>query len=331
MHRSNYLWALLLLLAGTIGLPGARAEPRVQEQDNLVFLPLAQGRGNGTPPAGSLPATLVGTWFYGQLLPRALYDPATGQWGSANGLGQMYEFGVGGGFTYMAFFRIENPGCSSEVSVYRRGTARADGATLRLHPVVVKTRTVINCGGTTEKVTEGPYDERILPWSVARSQQGVKHLTISEDGKTTAYYKDGMAEELVGSWRQGEIRSAGFYNPATGVFNAEPGEGWWISITADGRYRWGEFGYGRNEQGCDLVGWVYLEGTVRVSGSHVTFTPQAGVVRVENACAPDQPRQEPWKDDAKGLTWLFHDYPDDPKLVLIPDGRFEEYVFLPEA
>jgi hypothetical protein len=51
---------------------------------------------------------------------------------------------------------------------------------------------------------------------------------------------------------------------------------------------------------------------------------------VENACAPDQPRQEPWKDDAKGFTWLFHDYPTSPKLVLLPDGRFEENVFLPE-
>jgi hypothetical protein len=215
MHRSVYMWALLvgLLLAGTIGLPRARAETSVQEQQNRVYLPLVQGHGSGAPPAGNLPAALVGTWFYGQLLPRALYDPTTGQWGSANGLGQMYEFGGDGSFTYLAFLRIESPGCSSEVTVYRRGTARADGATLRLHPVVVKTRTVIRCGGTTEKVTEGPYDERILPWIVARNQHGVKQLAITEDGKTTSYYKEGMAEELVGSWHQGEISSAGFLRP----------------------------------------------------------------------------------------------------------------------
>jgi hypothetical protein len=62
----------------------------------------------------------------------------------------------------------------------------------------------------------------------------------------------------------------------------------------------------------------------------MTFTPTTGVLRVENACAPDQPRQEPWKDDAKGFTWLFWDREASPKLVLMPDGRFEEIVFLPE-
>ena len=128
----------------------------------------------------------------------------------------------------------------------------------------------------------------------------------------------------------GEISSSGFYNPATDTFASNPDTGWWISITADGRYRWGEFGYGQNEQGCALAGWVYLEGTASVSGGHVTFTPSAGVARVENACEPDQPRQEPWKDDAKGFTWLLRDRETLPKLVLIPDGRFQEYVFLPE-
>jgi hypothetical protein len=54
-----------------------------------------------------------------------------------------------------------------------------------------------------------------------------------------------------------------------------------------------------------LSGWLYLEGAVSVSGSHITFIPSAGVVRVENACAPGQPRQEPWAEDAKGFTWLF--------------------------
>jgi hypothetical protein len=272
----------------------------------------------------------VGTWFSGQLLPRALYDPTTGRWGSANGLGQLYEFSADGGFSYMAFFRIENPGCASEVSVYRRGVARADGETLTLQPATVKTRTVIYCGGQKESVTDGPYEARALPWSVGYDNFGVKQLTIVEDGKTTIYRKDGMAPELVGTWRQGEITSAGFYDAATGVFAAEPGEGWWISIAADGRYRWGEFAHAQDNQGCALTGWVYLEGVVSVSGSRITFTPSAGVARVENACTPEQPRQEPWKDTAKGFTWLFQDRETSPKLVLMPDAKFEEYVFLPE-
>ena len=79
-----------------------------------------------------------------------------------------------------------------------------------------------------------------------------------------------------------------------------------------------------------MRGWLYLAGTVSVSGSHLTFTPSEGVARVESACTPDQPRQEPWKDDPKGFTWLFRDPETSPKLVLMPDGRFAEYEFLPE-
>jgi hypothetical protein len=322
---------LCLLIAFGVSLSSVYA----QAQQHAVSLPLILGGGTGsaptpTPPQGSLPAALTGTWFSGQLLPRALYDPTTGQWGSANGLGQMYEFAADGTYIYQAFLRIENPGCASEVSVYRQGTARADGASLTLRPVTVKTRSVTYCGGRTETVTAGPYDARTIPWSVGYNTFGVKQLTLTEDGTTTSYFKDGMAEELVGTWRKGAISSAGFYDPATGVFAAEPGEGWWISIAADGSYRWGEFGHAQDNQGCALTGWVYLIGTVSVSGSHLTFTPSAGVARVENACTPDQPRQEPWKDDPKGFTWLFRDPETSSKLVLMPDGRFAEEEFLPE-
>ena len=337
MNRSTYLRATLLclLLAFGLSLSGAYAQPRAQAQGPAVYLPLLLGGATSTaptptPPLGSLPAALSGTWFSGQLLPRALYDPITGQWGSANGLGQMYEFAANGTYTYLAFYRVENPGCASEVSVYRQGTANADGESLTLRPTTVKTRTVTTCGSRKETVTHSPYDLTTIPWSVSYDKFGHKQLTLSEQGKSTSYYKDGMAEEVVGSWRKGEITSAGFYDPATGVFAADPGEGWWLSIGADGRYRWGEFAHGQNNQGCALTGWLYLEGTVGVSGSYITFTPSAGVARVENACTPDQPSQQPWKEDAKGFTWLFHDYPTSPKLVLMPDGRFEEIVFLPE-
>jgi hypothetical protein len=264
------------------------------------------------------------------MLPRALYDPTSGRWSSANGLGQMYTFAVDGGYTYQAFFRVENPGCASEVSVYRQGTAHASDTSLTLEPATVKTRTVMLCGGRQETVTDGPYDARTIPWSVAHSQLGVRQLTLTEAGEPTIYLKDGMAEELAGTWHKGDIISADFYDPATGAFAAEPGEGWWISISADGRYRWGEFAHGQNAQGCALTGWLYLEGTVSVSGGHITFSPAAGVARVENACAPDQPRQEPWQDDSQGFTWLLRDFQTSPTLVLLPDGRFEEHFFLPE-
>ena len=126
-------------------------------------------------------------------------------------MGQLYEFAADGTYTYQAFLRIENPGCASEVSVYRQGTARADGASLMLRPAAVKTRTVTYCGGRKEIVTNGPYDARTIPWSVGYDKFGVKQLSITEDDKSTSYFKDGMAEELAGTWRKGEITSAGFY------------------------------------------------------------------------------------------------------------------------
>jgi hypothetical protein len=337
MNRLKMLHVTLLCVLITLGatLSSAQAQPRGQAQQSAVYLPLLLGGGHATPPpppppAGSLPAALVGSWFSGQLLPRELYDPTTGQWGSANGLGQQYAFAADGTFSYLAFFRVEVPGCASEVSVYRQGSASADGQSLRLRPVTAKTRTVTYCGARKETVTDGPYDEKAIPWATSYNQSGVKQLTITEDGKTTSYFKDGMAEQLVGAWHNGDLSSSDFYDPASGVFTADPAEGWWISITADGRYRWGEFAHATNSQGCELTGWVYLEGAVSVAGGHITFTPSAGVARVENACAPDQPRQEPWQEDAKGFTWLLRDYPAQPRLVLIPDGRFQEYEFVRE-
>src|SRR4051812_25451494 len=100
-YFSTLRWALLgLLLAIGSSMTLASAQPRPAGLNPAVYLPLAlSGRTNAQPaptppppPAGSLPAALAGTWFSGQLLPRALYDPTTGQWGSANGLGQRYEF-----------------------------------------------------------------------------------------------------------------------------------------------------------------------------------------------------------------------------------------------
>jgi hypothetical protein len=336
MIRSSKLHSALLfaLLMFCVTVSSAHAQAPAQAPQAAVYLPLLLG-GAGqapapAPPAGNLPATLVGSWFSGQLLPRALYDPTSGQWGSANGLGQLYEFAADGSYTYLAFFKVELPACASEVSVYRHGSAGVEGDNLRLRPVTVKTRTVTFCGGRKETVTEGPFDERIIPWLVDYNQSGAKQLTIAEDGKTTIYFRDGMSEGLIGAWHGGDIRSAGFYDPATGAFAADPAEGWWISIGADGTYRWGEFAHAVDNQGCALTGWLYLEGTASVSGGHITFTPTAGVARVENACTPDQPRQEPWQDDPKGFTWLLRDRATQPRLVLIPDERFQEYEFLPE-
>ncbi len=287
--------------------------------------------GQAAPKVGGMPSSLVGTWFAGKLLPRTLYDPSTNTWGSANGLGQMYTFNPDGTYTYNAFFRIQTYGCYSEVAVYQKGSAQATEANLTLTASTAKTRTVTQCGNRRESVVEGTHESRSLPWTIARDQYGKKQLTITENGKPTAYSKQGMAEELVGTWREGTIQSNGFYNPATGTFAARPGEGVWIKMTPDGRYSWGEFGYRQDAKGCQLAGWLYMEGMTSVSGGRVTFTPDSGSARVENACTPNQPQQKSWKDNPKSFTWLFRDFSTSPKLVLSEDARFGETVLLPES
>ena len=340
---TTFLAVLMLMLGVVLHLPPAHAQPRGVTQQHNVFLPLATGNGSSpappvpapsqspapNPPSGNVPAALAGTWFAGALLPRELYDPASGRWGNANGLGQMYEFAPTGSFSYWAFFRVENPGCTSEVSVYRQGTADAAGATLTLRPTIVKTRTATYCGTPKETITDGPYDAQSLPWSVEVDTGGVNRLTLRANGTTEQYARFGMAESLVGTWQRGEIRSTGFYDPAGGAFASSPGEGWWVSLAADGSYRWGEYGHTTDGQGCALTAWLYQEGRLAVAGSHVTFTPATGVARVYNACS-GQTRQEPYSEDATGFTWLLRDRQTSPTLVLIPDGRFQEYVFVPE-
>lgn len=336
----------VLLLGFVYTLHGAAAQPRAAAQPNTVYIPLALGTTGAaapplpapspsptpvpSPPSGTVPTALAGTWFTGALLPRTLYDPSTGQWGSANGLGQTFEFATNGSFAYLAFFRVENPGCASEVSVYRQGTVDAAGASLTLRPVTVKTRTVTYCGTRNETVTDGPYDAQAASWFVDVDNAGAERLTLTIAGTATEYKKLGMAEALVGNWRRGDIQSVGFYDPSSGVFTTSPSEGWWLSIAADGTYRWGEVGHTSDQHGCALTAWLYLEGQLSVAGSHVTFSPTRGVARVENACTPTQPRQEPWNEDAKGFTWLLRDRQTSPQLVLIPDGRFQEFVFTPE-
>src|SRR5215213_5644902 len=62
MNRSTYLCAtlLLFLLALGVSLSGAYAQPRAQEQEYAVYLPLIQSGGTGTPPTPTPPPLQAG-------------------------------------------------------------------------------------------------------------------------------------------------------------------------------------------------------------------------------------------------------------------------------
>lgn len=281
-----------------------------------------------TPPPNSLPAEMVGTWYSGNAPLNDFYNPQTGEWRDANGLGQMYVFAATGAYTYTGFLRIQTGACRNEVSTFKQGSARTDGATLILAPKQVKTRTVTVCGNTTDSITEGPYDAISQAWRVGEDSGGREQLSIDED---TSYYKAGMANSLVGVWHSDELLSNGFYNPATNQFALESPLGMWFEFGADATYRFGERNHGEADgQGCILDWWIYHEGSISVVGSRLTVTPQAGVLRLRNSCNPDAATQNPWVDDVRDYTWLYRDRTSAIKLVLIPLARYVEFIFTPE-
>ncbi|HXF64439.1 MAG TPA: hypothetical protein VNK95_22605 [Caldilineaceae bacterium] len=272
----------------------------------------------------------MGTWFSGDKLPYDFYDPTTGKWADPTGLGQMIIFAANGDYTYTAIARTQYGQCSGNVSVYRQGKARREGASLILTPDYAKTRTVTACGTTEESISDGPYTPQRLGYRVEVDQFGHIQLILTDDSLAATYFKDGMVSELVGAWRHGAVSSHDFYDPATQTFAPATGEGMWFRFYADGAYSAGEVGYAATPDGCALTGWVIQHGTLSVSGGALTVTPTSGVARVENACTPGEAQQEEWVDSARTYTWLLRDRTTTPKLVLIPLERFQEIEFTRE-
>lgn len=281
-------------------------------------------------PVNPPPAALLGTWFVGNAPLNDFYNPDTGEWCDVNGLGQMYVFGADGAYTYTGFLRLQNGQCRSEVSVYKRGTISAQGETLLLNQSMARTRTVVICPTPQESIVEEGVAVTNLTWAVAYDNSGHQQLTVTQDDKPTVFARSGMEPTLVGAWRRGEVSSNGFYDPATTTFAPQTGDGIWFRFTIDGKYQYGEFGYGEDNAGCKLTGWVYQEGTLAVVSGRLTTTPTSGMARMENECNPDQPRQEPWLDPVKSYAWSFQDWATAPKLLLIPLEKYVELLFLPE-
>jgi hypothetical protein len=134
------------------------------------------------PLAGMLPSKLAGTWYSGVAPLRDFYNPLTGEWRKANGLGQMYHFESNGRFVYAAFLRLQTGLCITEVSTYRVGKAKATSDTITMTPTLAKTRTVIQCGSNSETVTDGPFDPVPMNYEVTANAQGQHQLILTDKG-----------------------------------------------------------------------------------------------------------------------------------------------------
>ena len=134
------------------------------------------------PTTGVLPTEMVATWSSGIAPLQDFYNPITGEWRKASGLGQMYHFGSNGHYVYAAYLRLQTGLCISEVSTYREGKAKATSDKITLTPTLAKTRTVIQCGSNSETVTDGPFDPVTMSYDVMANAQGQHQLTLTAPG-----------------------------------------------------------------------------------------------------------------------------------------------------
>lgn len=275
----------------------------------------------------TLPAAIVATWYNGNAPLNDFYNPDTGEWRDANGLGQMVEFAANGVYTYTGFLRLQVGACRSEVSTFKGGTATIADNALTMTPSHVKTRSVMICGSTQESITDGPYDPIIQPWGIAETDGGQEQLTIGTASEAVTYYKAGMVASLAGLWQSAAL-GPDFYDPATEAFDLESAEGMWFDFGLDGHYRYGERNHGQeDDQGCVNQWWIYQEGIFAVVGGRLSMTPQSGMLRQQNSCPPFEPMQGPWLDEARDYTWFYRDRTTEVKLVIIPLSRFIEFIF----
>ncbi|MEZ4867189.1 MAG: hypothetical protein R3C14_38045 [Caldilineaceae bacterium] len=316
------------------GSTGSESAPTATPTATATGLPTATPTTapTATPTATTqpqtLPVQLVATWFSGNAPLNDFYNPQTGEWRDVNGLGQMYLFAANGEYTYTGFLRLQNGACRSEVSTFTQGVAAVNGNALTLTPSLVKTRSVMICGSTSETITDGPYDPIIQPWRFTDGEDGHEQLTIGTASEATTFYKAGMVNSLVGSWLNNGLAPAGFYEPSTGQFDLNSAEGMWFDFSTAATYRFGEHSHGSADgQGCFYEWWIYQQGTIEVVGGRLTVTPESGVRRWFNSCQPEQVTQESWLDDARDYTWFYRDRATEVKLVIIPLSPFVEFIF----
>ncbi len=312
-HRAKQLFTLVMSLFVLGNVLLVQANPKdLQSTKYRIFLPgifgSAQPGSQPTPsqpaptpptptlPPANMPATLVGTWFHGQILNREFYDPDSKTWQDPGGLAHMYIFEANGNYILASYLKIQTGlGCVSQVWKYEKGRATVEGSNLLLTPASSRTRTKVDCGSHTDTELEGAHTTRAVPWQLAEDDGHHSKLLLSENNSTTDYYKDGLAPQILGKWKLGDLSSANFYDPATGSWGMPAGAGEWLQLFENGTFRYGKFGL-VYQDGCELAMQVYQEGQLTGSGSTISMKSSAGARRWESSCAPGTIDEEQWVD-----------------------------------
>jgi hypothetical protein len=153
----------------------------------LLALTIACGSGgdatspNTPPPAGNLPAELLGEWHY-QFIGDQNCDLSTGQCTSTANQSETLTLTSNGRFEHVFVGESNFPPCSMEVLHQSEGSAEVQGSSLLLHISEGTTKVTNTCGqsGTTDEAGETDT----YAWQLD-GNNGAPQLTLTNDQGTT--------------------------------------------------------------------------------------------------------------------------------------------------
>ncbi|HEU5090517.1 MAG TPA: hypothetical protein VFT99_23845, partial [Roseiflexaceae bacterium] len=199
-----------------------------------------------------------------------------------------------------------------------------------LTPSLSRTRTVIHCGSSSDTELEGDHATYDVPWQVGQDEKGHTQLALTEAQGVTTYFKDGIAPQMLGTWRRGAVQSEGFYNPATGEFAYPTGKGEWIRFKADGTFERGEVDFEYISDECNRAIVTYQTGTFTGSGSLITLHGTGGMRTRANLCdLNDQTDEQLGAVESQRWTWSLAD--DGNTLGMIRIEVFRQYTYERES
>ncbi len=148
--------------------------------------------GGSVGGGGTVPAELVGSWYYGSVSPTNYYDPGSGQWSNAYGEGMFYTFEANGTFEFGYRVVAGAYGCTNTVMWYKSGVVSTDPVTVTVTvlPRVALLNSQDNC--RPEWNYERPIDKRPeqLSWRFGQDEWGTEALFLRwPTGEESPFYR----------------------------------------------------------------------------------------------------------------------------------------------
>lgn len=157
----------------------------------LVACTSTEPGSDGGVPNGTVPAELVGSWYYGNVSPTNYYNPGSGGWSNAYGTGMFYTFKADGSFEFGYQVYAGSYGCVNTVMWYKAGAVNADPAT---HTVTVSPRVALlnsqdNCQPEFNYEKEIDKSVEHLTWRFGQDEWGYDALFLGfPTGEEIAFY-----------------------------------------------------------------------------------------------------------------------------------------------